>query len=229
MMTKHWTDDWTFRTELYNFFASCLLEWFGEENHKVLTQNFWENFTAEAVNPQLEAGLKQLIACTSRLEKLQKKEALEKAAVEYTELFIGTATPKAPLIESYYFSNKKAIFDQKTIEMRQLLNKHGLESTRKYRHPEDHLGLQLLFIAKLTSHLHTLHPDKQTSGVKEQITFINDHLLSWIPGLCNDAKEHGTAGFYGGLIELIWGTLLWDIELLNEFVEEHIYVSQDRI
>ena len=224
-MTKPWTDVWTFRTELYNFFATCLLEWFHPENHEVLTQNFWSKFPVEAANPQLEAGLKQLITCTSKLEKLRKEDAVEKVAVEYTQLFIGTPTPKAPPIESYYFSNKKAIFDQKTVEMRLLLNKNGLESTKKDRHPEDHLGLQLLFIAEKTKKLHTLQSDKQTSKVKKQIIFINDHLLSWIPGLCNDAKEYGTTGFYGGLIELIWGTVLWDMELLNEFVEEHIYVS----
>lgn len=54
--------------------------------------------------------------------------------------------------------------------------------------------------------------------IREQINFIDKHLLSWIPELCRDAKLNGSVGYYGGLIELIWGVLLWDYELLEEFL-----------
>nr|WP_255585278.1 molecular chaperone TorD family protein [Virgibacillus sp. NKC19-3] len=109
--------------------------------------------------------------------------------------------------------------------MKQLLNKYGLESKRKDKQPEDHLGLELLFLAKRSEQLHTLEPEKQNSVSEEQISFINKHMLSWIPELCSDANKHGNIGFYAGIIELIWGTLLWDTELLQEFVDSHNYVA----
>jgi len=224
-MMKSWTEVWAFRTKLYSFLANCLLEWIKEEDKEILTSQFWEDFPLVAANPQLEAGIDQLISCTSRLEKLSTKEALEKVAVEFTELFIGTARPKAPPIESFYFSNKRTIFNEKTVEMKDILNKHGLESTKKDKFPEDHLGLQLLLIAVKSEQLNTLDSDERRTAIKKQISFIDDHLLSWLPGICNDAKEHGQTGFYGGLLELIWGTLLWDKELLEEAAGSPKYVS----
>src|SRR5690625_662352 len=224
-MMKSWTEVWAFRTKLYNLLANCLLEWIKEEDKEILTSQFWEDFSRVAANPQLEARIDQLISCTSRLEKLSTKEALEKVAVEFTELFIGTARPKAPPIESFYFSNKRTIFNEKTVEMKDILNKHGLESTKKDKFPEDHLGLQLLLIAVKSEQLNTLDSDERRTAIKKQISFIDDHLLSWLPGICNDAKEHGQTGFYGGLLELIWGTLLWDKELLEEAAGSPKYVS----
>lgn len=225
-MLEKWSEIWEFRTALYNSLASYLLEMIQEEKKNVLTPNFWRNYPIEPANPHLEAGLEQLITSTSELKKLSVEDALEQVAIEYTELFIGLARPKAPPVESFYYTNKKSLFDVKTFEMKQMLNKHGLESKRKGKQPEDHLGLKLLFIAVKTEQLHTLDPDKHSLVIGNQIIFINKHILSWIPELCKDAKEHGTAGFYGGLIELIWGTLIWDRELLKEFIDTHNYVLQ---
>jgi len=223
-MVKSWTEVWDFRTKLYSFLANCLLEWIKEEDKDVLTSQFWVDFPLVADNPQLEAGLDQLISCTSQLEKLSTEEALEEVAVEFTDLFIGTARPKAPPIESFYFSFKRTIFNEKTIEMKKILNEHGLESMMKDKFPEDHLGLQLLLIAVQTEEFPTLDEDEKRAAIEKQISFIDEHLLSWIPGVCNDAKEHGQTGFYGGLLELIWGTLLWDKELLKEGAGSPKYV-----
>jgi TorA maturation chaperone TorD len=71
----------------------------------------------------------------------------------------------------------------------------------------------------LSDQLTQFESEQQVSQIKEQISFMDEHLLSWIHELCRDAKEHGTVGFYGGFIELIWGVLLWDRELIEEFVE----------
>ena len=103
--------------------------------------------------------------------------------------------------------------------MKQLLHTNGLESKRKNQQPEDHIGLQLMLLSVLSQQLIALEQDQQLSRVKEQISFIDEHLLSWIHELCRDAKENGTIGFYSGLIELIWGILQWDRELMQEFIE----------
>lgn len=225
-MTKTWSEVWAFRTNLYSFLANGLLEWVKEEDKEVLSPKFWRDFPIVASNSQLEEGLEQLIACTSQLEKLSTKEALKEVSVEFTHLFIGSPRPKAPPIESYYFSNKRAIFDQKTVEMKEILNQHGLESTKKDKFPEDHLGLQLLLLAMKTEQLYTLDTEEEKrAAIKEQISFIDDHLLSWLPGICNDAKEHGRTGFYSGVLKVIWGTLLWDKELLEEGAGSPKYVS----
>src|SRR5690554_5875935 len=102
MMTKTWTEVWSFREELYSFFANSLLEPVHEENKQILTKDFWSNFPLEGYNQQLISGLEQLTQSVVKLEGLNTAKAIEKVNVEYTELFIGPGVPKAAPWESFY-------------------------------------------------------------------------------------------------------------------------------
>ena len=218
-MKESWNGIWSLRTSLYGFFANSLLEPIQGSYTVAFTKKLWEEFPVESANTQMESGLKQLIDCSSKLEVLSEEEAKEFVMVEYTELFLGPGLPKAPLYEALYRTNEKIHFGWTTFAMKQLLHANGLESKRKNQQPEDHIGLQLILLSVLSQQLTALEQDQQLSRVKEQISFIDEHLLSWIHELCRDAKENGTVGFYSGLIELIWGILQWDRELMQEFIE----------
>ena len=201
------------------FLANSLLEPIQGSNAVAFTTKFWNDFPIESANSQIKSGLEQLVNCSSKLEVLSGEEAKEQIMVEYTSLFLGPGLPNAPLWESFYRTSEKVYFGRTTFEMKEMLYANGLESKRKNQQPEDHIGLELMLISVLTEQLTTFERDQQVSRIKEQILFMDEHLLSWIPELCRDAKEHGTIGFYGAFIELIWGVLLWDRELLEEFVE----------
>ncbi len=218
-MKESWNEIWSLRTSLYGFLANSLLEPLQGPHMVAFTKQFWKEFPVECANSQMEFGLEQLINCSSELEVLSEEEAKECVMVEYTELFLGPGLPKAPLWESLYRTKEKIHFGWTTYQMKQLLHNNGLESKRKNQQPEDHIGLQLMLLSVLSNHLTTLELDHQLSRTREQVLFLNEHLLSWIPELCRDAKENGTIGFYGGLIELIWGILLWDRDLLQEFID----------
>jgi putative dimethyl sulfoxide reductase chaperone len=218
-MNESWDEIWHLRTSLYGFLANSLLEPMQEPYTAAFTTKFWRSFPIEGANAQLKSGLEKLIDCTSKLEVLSEEGAKEQVMMEYTCLFLGPGLPSAPLWESFYRTPEKIYFGRTTFEMKEILSSHGLESKRKNQQPEDHIGLQLLLISILSNQLISFERDQQVSTIKEQISFMNEHLLSWIHELCRDAKENGTIGFYGSLIELIWGVLLWDRELLEEFVE----------
>ena len=218
-MNGSWDEIWSLRTSLYSFLANSLLEPIQGSNTVVFTKNFWNNFPIESANSQIKSGLEQLVNCSSKLEVLSGEEAKEQVMVEYTSLFLGPGLPNAPLWESFYRTSEKVFFGRTTFEMKEMLYAHGLESKRKNQQPEDHIGLELMLMSVLSNPLADFELEQQVSHIKEQIAFMDEHLLSWIHELCRDAKEHGTVGFYGGFIELIWGVLLWDRELLEEFVE----------
>ena len=218
-MKESWDEIWNLRTSLYSFLANSLLEPIQGPYTVAFTKNFWGEFPVECANPQMESGLRQLIDCSSKLEALSKEEVKELVMVEYTELFLGPGLPKAPPWESLYRTNEKIHFGWTTYQMKQMLHNNGLESKRKNQQPEDHIGLELMLLSVLSNQLITLEGDQQLSHIREQISFIDEHLLSWIHELCRDAKENGTIGFYSGLIEMTWGILLWDRELLQEFMD----------
>lgn len=217
-MVHTWEDIWRFRELLYSFLASIILEPINETTKKVLTRDFWSNFPLEAVNQNLETGLNNLNTCAEGLEKLDEGEAIKQVMLEYTMLFIGPGVPKASPIESFYHSGKLKLFGEKTIEMRQLLAKYGLESTVNQKQPEDHIGLELLFLSVLTQAFLNGNEEGRLANIKEQYGFIKNRLLQWVPQMCHDAEEHSSTGFYSGLIKTILGVLEWDKEVLEEYL-----------
>lgn len=219
-MKESWDEIWGLRASIYSFLGYSLLDPIDGPNTVAFTKKFWNDFPIECANSQMKSGLDQLSNCSSKLEVLSAEEAKEQVLVEFANLFIGPG-PKAPPWESLYRTSQRTYFGRTTFEIKEMLYSNGLESKRKNQQPEDHLGLELMLLSVLTDHLMKLEPDEQVSRIEEQISFIDEHLLSWIHELCNDAKENGTIGFYSGLIELIWGVLLWDRELLAEFVDSN--------
>jgi TorA maturation chaperone TorD len=217
-MNDSWDEIWNLRASLYGFFGDSLLEPMQGQHTVTFSKEFWRDFPLEAANAQMKAGLEQLINCSTFLDGFSDEEATENIMVEYTSLFLGPGLPKAPPCESFYRTPERLFFGGTAYEMKAALNASGLESIRKDNQPEDHIGLELMFLSALSNKLPSFEKSQQVSAMKEQASFIDHHLLSWIPELCQDAKLNGSVGFYGGLLELIWGILLWDRELIDEFV-----------
>ncbi|MEA5025808.1 Chaperone protein TorD [bioreactor metagenome] len=216
-MTDSWKEIWQLRTKLYSFLGNCLLEPIQGPNEVALSRLFWEGFPIEPANAQMKSGLEQLINCLTHLEALPEKEAVQNVMLEYTALFLGPGRPKASPWESVYRTQAQVLFGWPTYEVREALSLNGVEMKGKYRQPEDHIGIELMLLSVVSGKLEKLGESQQGPLVQDQISFIDNHLLSWIGDLCRDAKLNGSTGYYGGLIELIWGMLLWDRELLEEF------------
>ncbi|ACL19678.1 cytoplasmic chaperone TorD family protein [Desulfitobacterium hafniense DCB-2] len=220
-MMYSWTEVWKLRTELYKFLGNCLLEPLAASTANTLDGEIRENFPLEPANRQMESGLEQLRKCTADLKTIPPNEARQEVMVEYTILFLGPGRPKAPPWESVYRTEGQLLFSRATYEVRKILADNGLEMVEKNHQPEDHIGIELLALALMSENVQDVQERKeQKTRIGRQASFIDEHLLSWIPGLAQDAKQHGSLGYYGGLIELIWGILLWDRELLQEFLTQ---------
>ena len=220
-MMYTWPEVWKLRTELYKFLGNCLLEPLSASTTKTFDGKVWESFPLEPANRQMDSGLEQLRKCTEGLKIMPPNEARQEVMVEYTILFLGPGRPKAPPWESVYRTEGQLLFSRTTYEVRKILADNGLEMVEKIHQPEDHIGIELLALALMSENVQDVQERKeQKTRIGRQASFIDEHLLSWIPGLCQDAKQNGSLGYYGGLIELIWGILLWDRELLQEFLAQ---------
>ncbi|TMN22228.1 TorD/DmsD family molecular chaperone [Lentibacillus cibarius] len=224
-MTQSWTEVWYFREALYNSIATWFLEGVTADRKDLVTQQYWHQFPVGSANSHIQSGLEHLIETTGILEKQDADQAIEQVMTEYTTLFLGPGIPKAPIVESFYLEDQ-LFFGPSTVAMRQLLSKYGLESKMKDRHPEDHLGIELLFLSYQSQAFTTLDEKECVNLAQEQIAFITDHLLTWIPNLHSKTVEHGDVGFYSGIVELLWGILLWDTELLQEYSDSHEHITR---
>ena len=185
------------RPLLYSFLGNSLLRPLPKEvSAEVLNPRFWDDFPLRPVNQQMHKALSSLISCTQQLQEVPLEDAQSAVSVEYTRLFIGPGAPLAPPWESLYRDGAVTLCGQPTLEMRKLFSQKGLRVDNPNRQFEDHLGLELLFLASRAENLlaestineqtaelqesYRTHALIEQQEVAEQLGFIRNHPLWWI-------------------------------------------------
>ncbi len=118
-------------------------------------------------------------------------------------LFIGAGTVLAAPWESVYFGKERMIFQEQTLQVRQWYSRFGLQVANLHNEPDDHIGLELEFVAHLAN-LALQAVDQKNDGSLEDLLqaqrdFLSEHLLRWEPAWANLVKKHANTDFYRGL------------------------------
>lgn len=215
MADAEWGDVWRVRAQVYAFLGNSLLGAMSEETSAGLDPLFWREFPLRPANARMERSLAALEENARLMASLPGQEAVHRVAAEYTRLFVGPGAPPAPLWESLYREGGKFLFGQPTFDMKQVLREHGLGLDEETHQLEDHLGVELLYLAAMSERFAAGAPS--AADVRGQAGFIQEHLLWWVGDLHAKAEALAPEGYYAPVIELAWGVLLWDAELLAEF------------
>ncbi len=130
---------------------------------------------------------------------------------DYLKLFIGPGKMHAPVWESVYFSEAHLVFQERTLEVRSWYRRFGLETERLNREPDDHIGLELSFMARLaTLALEALENDDKP-GFSRLMTlqrkFFSEHLGQFGSTWAKLVIEHAGTDFYRGIGHLTLGSL----------------------
>jgi TorA maturation chaperone TorD len=130
---------------------------------------------------------------------------------DYFSLFVGAGKVLAPPWESVYFSEERLLFQEQTLAVRAWYRRFGLEIEKLHQEPDDHLGLELAFLAHLAS-LGLAELERQDSDGVEAIlnaqrNFVQQHLLRWEGEWSGLVLEHARTDFYRGLARLTHGAL----------------------
>ena len=137
--------------------------------------------------------------------------ALKELQADYTALFLGPGKMLAPLWESVYFSEERLVFQERTLAVREWYRRFGLEPEKLYREPDDHIGLELSFMARLAGlALEALEMGDQAEFEKliaSQKEFFRAHLLQWGPAWAELVIQYARTDFYRGLGYLTLGAL----------------------
>lgn len=131
---------------------------------------------------------------------------------DHLNLFIGVDKVLAPLWESVYFSEKRLVFQEQTLQVREWYSRFQLQAERINREPDDHIGLELIFIAHLASRALQAIEENDEAAFNEllqaQRDFLSEHLLCWGPSWAKLVKRHAQTDFYRGIGHLVHGSLL---------------------
>jgi TorA maturation chaperone TorD len=161
---------------------------------------------------ELKEGVKLLVDSASQLRALkgdERKRALTDLAAEYATLFLNVGEKPVHLIESVYLGKDHLLYEQPYHEIMDAYRSLGFEKEKDFREPEDHVSVEFDFMAALcrwTAKTLEKNDIKNTLAyINLQKEFLNDHIMKWVPQLCEKLKEGATSNLYKSLAYLTAG------------------------
>lgn len=204
---------WRAFSEVYGFMGNSFLKPMTQTLPVGLDLAFWEEFPDfgdDAVRKCIEACSHYADVMAS----LSHDEAVQRAAVEYTHLFVGPPSPAAPPWETLYRHERVTVgFGEATFDMRQLLREAGLEISNENRQYEDHMGIELLYLSVQCGRL----ADGGGGGAAEAVgAFVDNHPQRWIGAFKARVAEACPHGYFNGLTALAESVLSAHARMLSE-------------
>jgi TorA maturation chaperone TorD len=126
----------------------------------------------------------------------------EQARVDYVRLLVGLDKVLAAPWASVYLDVDKLLFSEQTLFVRRYFERYGMQLKDKYSEPDDHIGLELEFIACL------LELDECSAAYD----FAQKFVATWIDRWNSDVQEYAQSGYYRALGNLALGGIRHLIE-----------------
>ena len=138
------------------------------------------------VNPLVLHGQKVML---DWLNEGSYQELAERAASDQMKLFIGAGKVLAPPWGSCYLTEERLIFQEQTLNVRDFYAHYGLKLKKKHSEPDDHIGLELEFLAHLL----------ENNEAEAALRFAREHINTWVFMWCEDVEKSAKTGYYKGL------------------------------
>lgn len=199
---------WTDYAKALAFTGNSLLAPMNQTETMGLSPEFWRGFpdfddahVAEAISAC------ECYAAAAQEFAARGGDAVQRASVEYTRLFVGPPRPSAAPWETMYCSGSDGTtvgFGQATFEMRRLLREAGLEISNDNNQYADHIGIELLFASMLCTRAADADGDKavQAKVVQQLSNFLNEHPRAWIDELIDAVCAEKPDGYICNVLTL---------------------------
>lgn len=212
------------RTYLYRLFQNI----FGEEPSAKLIDAITSKHTLDALEIPVTKECQAILQYLPALKEMEdwyltnKDEALNDLTDEYTRLFLGPTKLPAPPWESVYVSKEPLLFQESTLAVRRCYLKYGVIPQNYPHEADDHLALELDFMANLSeltqNALEQADIDKMLEILEDQKAFLDDHLLRWVPLFAEKLDASGNTRMYGNLAHILREFLKLDRQTLQEII-----------
>ena len=160
---------------------------------------------------EVDAGLQLLQQWSRQHQGGLLNGAFDDLRGDFTRLFVGPGKVLAVPWESAQLHLERPIFQEETLQVRNWYRRFGLEAAKLYNEPDDHIGLELAFLAHLAQRgLAALAEGDQArlaAVLEAQRQFLAAHPLRWIPAWCDQVEAHARTDFYRGVALVTRGAL----------------------
>lgn len=151
------------------------------------------------------------------VESLNNPEGMRDAIADFNALFLGmSAHPVAPY-ESVYTSDEHLLMQEARDQVLHLYKLFGCEVPKGFHHPEDHISMELEFMAVLCERavaaLKAGDAASAESFAAAQKAFLELHLNVWVRHMVADIEKRAATPLYPAfgkmLLEHIASDLAW--------------------
>lgn len=175
----------------------------------IVADNLFADWPLECANSEANAGLQQLVDFSAQWDDSQFGEVRR----DYARLFIGPNRLLAPPWESVYRSSDHILFERQTLEVRRQYQRYQMPLQRTHVEPEDHIGLELRFVAHLSG-LALFALERGDAALRSEAQnalaqFLSEHLLQWSPEFVERVLISANTAYYRGIAQLTLGCLYY--------------------
>lgn len=189
--------------EAFAFLGNSLLRPMSQTSDAGLSPEFWDAFPAgrsASSKSALEGCRAFALAASSAAEA--GEDAVERASVEYTRLFVGPPRPAAAPWETAYRGAQGPDgfvgYGEATVAMRNALRGLGLEIRNENNQYADHMGIELLCLSEMLK-----RAAKGALPDSEMLAFLRERPLSWADAFAAKVEEACADGYFAPLTALV--------------------------
>jgi len=170
----------------------------------------------------LSHGMELLKDFCSEIRRADEETIIGDLARHYAFLFLGVGSENVALCESAYRNEGGLLFQSAYFDILEKYREVGLSKREDFSEPEDHLSLELAYLAHLSrqtiSSIETGNEARAKKYCQYQLNFVKDHLLSWVPQFAKSLSEISPSNFYKALAYLLEGYIKIDFEFLDSLL-----------
>ncbi|HFG2013366.1 TPA: molecular chaperone TorD [Vibrio cholerae] len=207
------------RAEIYWWLSSLFFKELSEQDiaryHSAEVRTFLSGLADEQ---SLNREVKHLVEALNRLQ--DRQDAQLELAADFCDLFLKSDRDSALPYASVY-ADQGLLNGKPAQQMRELLGAHGVKVEQNLNEPEDHLAIQLDFLAHLAISANQIEHSAQLSlALQAQSDFISQHLLTWLPAFSERCTQFDAFGLYSAAARLALAFIQQDKHCLDELIQE---------
>lgn len=162
--------------------------------------------------PEAAAARQAIANALAELPAMPDSTALDGLAVEYAAIYLTGAYGASPC-ESFWTDDEHLVCQASMFQLRAIYAAAGLAATDWRQRPDDHLVLQLLYIA------HAARQATTREHWQALARMLDEHPLRWVMDFAVRVAARSTLHFYAGLAVL---TAAW-LEALRNLIAAQLH------
>ncbi len=153
-----------------------------------------------------------------------KGEFLQNLAAEYASLFLNVGPKPVHLAESVYLGKNHLLYEEPYFDVVRIYQIYGFKKRGSFREPEDHISVELEFMAHLCDlavlSIEQGKKDYAKGYLKNQKEFLETHVYRWVPELVKKVRWASKNSFYLAMASLLAGFVSMDRFLVVRLAKE---------